>query len=832
MKTPSSSPPLHVHVPETIPVHVHLKKSQKSSSAKTPQMTIKEMKMKGDVANLRASAKKKAQVPWIPPGKASIRDVLYKWEGPTHRLEVRPVPEPDLSPPALRLADLSSDEEEVLHGRINQYEKKIDSLMTEVGSLKSEVKLRKKEQQLERQSKKLSASHRVIKEQEEELEEVTKELEVTEQENTRLRQSIEKMREESDHTRLETEALLEEKGTLLRKLVEAEIDGAAAAKQVSALKETMGKIRTEKRMSGSDSALLARQKELLMQKLETFEGTNRALRHLLREHHGQETELIRLSEQREVLIKRLADAETEKTNLLVEFQDKEKEVEQLASLLETEKENARTTGELSKVLESARAHLQEQVRSKEADSSRQSVQIRSLERKVSQQQGEVEHLLEQLKALQQAYDMDKESLKRATREQKHRAERSEDTAGHLSTQLLEKETELTEARAAAESWRNRHAQEVKEKSQLEVEITVLNNQVATLTDQLHSAEDKARAEIEGLLSRLHCLTSDSATTRLENQRLKATLSTMEEKLSLSQSEVQQLKTSVKQYESLVDNYKSQLQKTRAEVDEHRLKLEAAEKEAQEVRAELEREVEAVQRQLLGRLKELEPLPEALRRTEQQLREAEEQVQAHERRSTEQSSTLADVRLKVEQQSSRMEAVREKNLLLLEENKQLKHRVESLERKLEETNASNRDLVQAIANREETIHSSQLHLEGKSRECSVLARQLEDALDDARRQADLTRDRAVSKERSAQSRVLDLETQLRLTQAELDQLRRNKEDTERRYQTRLQDVKDRLEQSDSTNRSLQNYVQFLKASYANVFSDSVLSSAPLHPSSPL
>lgn len=50
--------------------------------------------------------------------------------------------------------------------------------------------------------------------------------------------------------------------------------------------------------------------------------------------------------------------------------------------------------------------------------------------------------------------------------------------------------------------------------------------------------------------------------------------------------------------------------------------------------------------------------------------------------------------------------------------------------------------------------------------------------------------------------------------------------ERRYQSRLQDAKDRLEQSDSTNRSLQNYVQFLKASYASVFGDSTLSGTSL------
>ena len=40
--------------------------------------------------------------------------------------------------------------------------------------------------------------------------------------------------------------------------------------------------------------------------------------------------------------------------------------------------------------------------------------------------------------------------------------------------LVMQETQLADALAAVESWRGRHSQEVKEKSQLEVEITVLN----------------------------------------------------------------------------------------------------------------------------------------------------------------------------------------------------------------------------------------------------------------------------------------------------------------------------------------------------------------------
>lgn len=55
-------------------------------------------------------------------------------------MEITPLSEPECSQSPLRIEDLSTDEEDALHGRINQYEKKIDSLMTEVSSLKNEVK--------------------------------------------------------------------------------------------------------------------------------------------------------------------------------------------------------------------------------------------------------------------------------------------------------------------------------------------------------------------------------------------------------------------------------------------------------------------------------------------------------------------------------------------------------------------------------------------------------------------------------------------------------------------------------------------------------------------
>lgn len=98
----------------------------------------------------------------------------------------------------------------------------------------------------------------------------------------------------------------------------------------------------EKRMTGSESSVLARQKDLLLQKLDTFERTNRTLRRLLREQHEREVpsyfqkeeqkwsgtvvpvdadksfffflsqmDSLQLLEQKDSLLKRLTEAEAE-----------------------------------------------------------------------------------------------------------------------------------------------------------------------------------------------------------------------------------------------------------------------------------------------------------------------------------------------------------------------------------------------------------------------------------------------------------------------------------------------------------------------------------------
>ncbi|XP_019396273.1 PREDICTED: outer dense fiber protein 2 isoform X3 [Crocodylus porosus] len=780
-------------------------------------------KMKGDTVNMRRSVRVKTKVPWMPPGKTSVRESTYKWEGPTHRLEITP-PDSEKLLSVLRLSDLSTDEEDAIHSKMNKYEKRIDSLMNVVGTLKNEAKVQKQEEQR-------LVTKRLLEEQKEELDEVTQELVETEHENTLLRRNIERMKEEKDLTVLQKRHLQHEKECLLSKLVETEMDGAAAAKQIHALKDTIGRLKNEKHMTSSDINTLTRQKELLLQKLSTFEETNRTLRELLREQHNREKDAQKLLEQQGVLLKRLADSDAEKAQLKMKLQEKEKEVDALIIQIQAEKDQAKTACELSKSMEAMRGHLQAQLRNKEAENNRLAVQIRNLERNGTQHKAEVEHIMEQLKELKQKAERDKEALKKAIRAQKERAERSEEYAEQLNIQLAEKDSYVAEALSTLESWRSRYNKVVKDKTDLEVEIVMLNSRITELLEQQSAIEDKMREDRDALVEKLHRQATEATSFKMENERLKASMFPMEEKLNQAHLEVQHLKTSLRNYEGLIETYKSQVLKTRMEADEVTAKLELCDKENKTLKDEMNREIEMARKQFHTQLVELEKLPEILKITETKLAECQIQLQSYEKKNMDLSAMITDLRQRIELQGDKMDMTREKYQSAQEENKQLILKVEELERKLETTSAQNIEFLQVIAKREESIHQSQLRLEEKTRECNSLARQLEMALEDAKRQVEQTRERAASRERTAQSKMLDLETQLSRTKTDLNQLRRSKDDAERRYESRLQDLKDHLEQSESTNRSMQNYVQFLKSSYANVFGESALLSSPIRSRSP-
>ncbi|CAN9504668.1 unnamed protein product [Ophioblennius macclurei] len=782
----SSSPPFHVHVDESTPVHVHVK-TKRQSLVGTPQVKTRQR-----AASMRPPARAKVRAPWIPPGKVSVRDSTIKWEGPRRSLEIIPSRTErdfEFSHSALRLADLRSQAEpteEDLNGQINHYLRRIDGVLTEVISLKNEMEIRKQQQ------------------------------EETAQDNLRFHQSMGRSLEEYESSRQQDE------DALLRKLTEAEQDGHAAVTQVSALRDSVTKLCSADGnfLNADEPSSLARHKDLLLQKLDTFEETNRSLRHLLRERHSsQPMESTRLSVQKDSLMSRLTDTETENAQMVVRLQETDREMKRLCKLLDAEKETVRNTSNISQNLEETRAHLQGQLRRKEAENERLTVQIKNLDRATQHERVELEHLRTRLRKMKMHAGSEQEALRRATRAHKQRADRSEEAAARLGRRLLGMEKQVSETLSAAEAWQRRLEQETKDKSQLEAQLMMLNRRIVELTEQRRGVESQSRADKESLMAHLNGLNTETMATKMENQKLKAASCAVEDRLALSLAELHQVKASIREYESLVDSYKLQVQKTRAEADEYQARM-----------AEAERRAEAARGELLGRLAELEPLPEALRHMQLQLQEVKNKERCEERRSLELGTTLADLRLKAEAQGSQMELVKQRNQVLMEENRQLQLSAQSLERKLEEASSRNAELQAIISKREETICGNQLRVDEKALENTVLNRRLEEALSEARQQISDTRERAAARERSTQARIVELETQLSRTATEVRRLKHSKDETELQFRSKLQDMKDRLGSTDITNRRLHDHVEFLKSSHSALFDDNAAGRSPQAPSS--
>ncbi|KAF3851447.1 hypothetical protein F7725_013219 [Dissostichus mawsoni] len=667
MKTRDSPPPpVHVHVPETTPVHVHMRRSP----CRTPQIKAKDIQVRGD------GGRPKVRTPWIPPGILSCR--------------------------------------------------------RDVGSLKCQ------RSRIEHRSGS-GIGHQWDEEgQEEELAGVSKNLTVLLREQDSIRQ-LKKSDSRSQHR---------ETDELLRALIEAEIDGVAVANQLTALKDTIDSLAKDKRLSKLHESSLARQQDLLLEKIEMFDHTNHSLRELLRDWSEYERESLEWIQQKDAIKKRLTASEAENIRLLTKLTNKENEASKLAEHLNFEKENVKQTEELSRILRSTHGHLESELSRAEAEKIHLDAQV----------QEELHTLQGELQTLRQRRDEEQEEQERQDQEELT-----------LLTQKAERAEENT--------------RQLAEKVQEKVGI---------------------RAEEEEFREQLHHLSAENTSINVDNQRLK-------EKLGALQSEARRMKSSIKKQEQLVEKYKKKVQQVRLESEESLLKLETTQREAREVKLSLERGTEQVRRGLLGRLREMEALPDRLRRAEQQLRDAQQEAEDHQRRNVEHNSALSEVRHKVEQQGTQLEMLQQRNLLLQEDNNVLKEKTHNFERRLEDLTVENQEMSEALPSKEASLRSVQQQLEEKSHEVSFLSRQLQTTLDDAQRQ------------RASQSKALDLQSQLSRAKTEQSQLQRSKEEMERRFQSQLQNMKDRLEQSDSTNRSLQNYVHFLKTSYGNVFSDSLLAS---------
>ncbi|KPP68091.1 outer dense fiber protein 2-like [Scleropages formosus] len=482
------------------------------------------------------------------------------------------------------------------------------------------------------------------------------------------------------------------------------------------------------------SRRLSRQKNLLLEKLEVFKSINKSVRQQLKEMHSYEAHRLENEQDIDILLRKVTQTEAE--NL----------------------ENVESVVQLSKSVEVTRARLQGQLRNKEAENNRLTVQLRSLERTLTEAKLEIESLKQQMLTLSEKSAQEKEALKKATRAQKQRAERFEAAIEKCYSQLKEKDVRLAEASSQASCWKTQHEQALEEKTHVEAHVAILRSQVADMTLQLQRERDAARASCEDLLERVEKLNADRGEMSLENAALK------------------------KQKE-LAEQYQN------------------------EVKEELE-----------ARVKELEMYPDLLSAAEQKLQDCQENLLRSERSISSKSESLRQLQLKVDKHADQLTSSLDMKGSIDEANVQLQLKVESLQRKMEEIQLENKELVHKLASQEEALQYSSSQLEQRSAECLSLTRQLEAALADVRQQVSKVKEKASTKERSFQTKILELETERSRLENELKQLKQNKQAAEKHYEIRLKDLQLSLDQSESHKQSIQNYVDFLKNSYATMFED--------------
>lgn len=692
------------------------------------------------------------------------------------------------------MEDLSTSEEEEVNGRIRSYEKKIGSLMTEVGSLKSEMDIRRARQAVEKKDEQLNASRRILEAQEDELLGYKHELKATVKENEALRHSVEKWKEDASVTRTEVGKLAGERASLLKKLVEVEMDGKAAGEQMLKLRDTVRKLKEDKRMTAADTTLLTRQREMLLQKLDEFERTNKALRRLLREQQASEEEHDHLRKQQEVLLKRLTQSDTTSERLQVEVLERDRQIETLLAQVEADKDQAVAFEELKKTMETTRAHLQNQLRSKEMECGRLSVQIRSLEDQFEQGRLELEHMQGLIAAQREKSGREKEALKKAARIQKDRVSEREKDLEVLQEKLAEKDIALSETKRMEASLKE-------DKGDAELEIRTLKSRIRELHELVETTEKASQSNSEALTTKLSTRTQEVNTLRLENEQLKADIAALEERLHDEEQRAA----------SKIDKY-------RREAEDSKNRLFEYEADAQRFQQENALENEKVKLKMQQRLQELEPLADLLKSTDVRLQESQDRLLAYERRSGEHTKLIAELTQKVEMQTDQLEHLREKLRMAQDETRGVQAKNEVLERKLSDTDQQNRELIGVISKKEESLYQSQQRFEDLRAENIRLNQQLESSVLEARRQVDSQKEKALVKERAAQARITDLETQLSRATASAAQLKRSKDEAERRYNSKIYDMRDRLDQANNTTRSMQNYVSFLKSSYSNVFDE--------------
>ncbi|KAG2461883.1 ODFP2 protein, partial [Polypterus senegalus] len=492
-----------------------------------------------------------------------------------------------------------------------------------------------------------------------------------------------------------------------------------------------------------------------------------------------------------------------------------------------------------------------------------------MERKITEQKLEIESLRSQISILKDKSHDEKEALKKATKAQKQRAEYLELAVDKCRIQIEEKLCKADPLGRTLDIWGST-ALEADPPISCEppnlTEIALVVNQLmvgnaagicgvwsellqaggkvvvlalqaigatiwekaiiptnwktqfADLNQQLQKASDGARTSDEEMLQKMSVLKSENTKLNVENSRLKVSLATLEGKVAQSEAEVELQKEEAKKYKDLVEQYKMQIKNMQEEAEELKIRCEKIFRGNSLSKEKQNTDLTKEKNPLEARVMELEVFPDLLKAAEQRLCDCQDSLMSYERRFTENSNTISQLQVKLENQTQSLNSSLRMVESLQEEKDSLGYQFVTLHRQIEDVQSENRDLVRKLSSQEEALRYSEKQLEERSAECLALTRQLEAALTDVRKQVPELKDMASSRETALQSKILELESDNSRKQKELKHLKQAKQTAENLYEMRLKEMQKNLEESENHKQSIQNYVDFLKKSYSTMFGE--------------
>lgn len=223
----------------------------------------------------------------------------------------------------------------------------------------------------------------------------------------------------------------------------------------------------------------------------------------------------------------------------------------------------------------------------------------------------------------------------------------------------------------------------------------------------------------------------------------------------------------------------------------------------------DRELDLAREDAMGSMAALKDLPEELRIAHRRLDESLGEIRALEEANS-------DLKFQLDRS--------QKQLILTEQNesemKIYHNKLSAAEIRLDEVQKALEETTEELDIARSETQQWRVRADERQQSINALERQIEAANAESRRTLIAEREKYEIKERSLQTKYSDMELELTRQKGELRAVKSQRDELESRSEHVMSDLRERLDHSEATNRSMQSYVNFLKTSYTSTFGDAL------------